>query len=207
MAAMSRAVFLGQDGTLIDNPPFNIDPRRITLGRGAGALRALQAHGYRLIVVANQAGVALGRYSLAALAPMEQRIQQLLAATGARLDAFYYCPHLPQSANVRYAIRCLCRKPQPGLMRRAAREWRLDLSQSWLIGDVLDDVEAGNRAGCRTVLLENGSETEWRLGLRREPQYRARSLREAVRVILTAADQGPHGPTGEKQAFDMATRR
>jgi histidinol-phosphate phosphatase family protein len=207
MALMRPAVFLDKDGTLIDNVPYNVDPDRVTLARGAGgALRTLKAHGYLLIVVSNQPGVALGRFPLRALERVERRVQELLAPSGVCVDAFYYCPHLPQAANVRYAVRCLCRKPQPGLLRRAALDWRVDLERSWLVGDILDDVEAGNRAGCRSVLIHNGNETEWRLGAHREPDDHARSLRQAAQLILTAAGHGPHRPKGVDDGFDLATR-
>jgi histidinol-phosphate phosphatase family protein len=207
MAVMPRAVFLDKDGTLVHNVPYNVDPARVTLTAGAGgALRALKADGFLLIVVSNQSGVALGRFSLEALAPVEARIQELLASSGVAIDAFYYCPHLPQSANVRYAVQCLCRKPQPGLLRSAAREWDIDLAHSWLVGDILDDVEAGNRAGCRTVLVDSGNETEWRLGPHRQPHELTRSLHDAARSILTAVGRGPRGPEGEGDEIDVATR-
>jgi D-glycero-D-manno-heptose 1,7-bisphosphate phosphatase len=204
--AMSRAVFLDKDGTLIDDVPYNVDPARVTLACGAGsALRELKAHGYALIVVSNQAGVALGRFSLQALLGVELRIQELLRPDGVAIDAFYYCPHLPQAPNVRFAIRCLCRKPQPGLLRQAARDRHIELAQSWLIGDILDDVEAGNRAGCRTVLVHNGNETEWRLGLHREPDYLASSLRHAVSQILAPIGRVRRGAKDDDDAPDMAS--
>jgi histidinol-phosphate phosphatase family protein len=206
MALMRRAVFLDKDGTLVENVPYNVDPNRVTLARGAGpALRALQAHGFLLVVVSNQPGVALGQFQLPALAAVERRIQELLAPSSAAIDGFYYCPHLPQAANVRFAVRCLCRKPQPGLLRRAARDWQIDLTQSWLVGSILDDVEAGNRAGCRTVLVDTGSETEWRLGFDRQPHHLAGSLRQAAHWILTPAGRAPRGPQGNDDAFDVAS--
>lgn len=205
--AMSRAVFLDKDGTLIDDVPYNVDPERVTLARGAGsALRELKVHGYSLIVVSNQAGVALGRFSLQALSGVERRIQELLRPSGVAIDAFYYCPHLPQATNVRYAVRCLCRKPQPGLLRQAARDRQLELAQSWLIGDILDDVEAGNRAGCHSVLVDNGNETEWRLGMHRQPYHLARSLHDAVSQILAPIGRVPHWPEDDGDAPDVASR-
>jgi D-glycero-D-manno-heptose 1,7-bisphosphate phosphatase len=204
---MSCAVFLDKDGTLIDDVPYNVDPERVTLAHGAGsALRELKMHGYSLIVVSNQAGVALGRFSLPALRGVELRIQELLRPSGVAIDAFYYCPHLPQAPNVRYAIRCLCRKPQPGLLRQAARDRQIELTRSWLIGDILDDVEAGNRAGCRSVLVDNGNETEWRLGLHREPHHLATSLRHAVSQILAPVSRVPRGSKDDDDAPGMATR-
>jgi D-glycero-D-manno-heptose 1,7-bisphosphate phosphatase len=204
---MSRAVFLDKDGTLIDDVPYNVDPERVTLARGAGsALRELKGHGYSLIVVSNQAGVALGRFSLQALCRVERRIQELLRPSGVAIDAFYYCPHLPQARNVRYAVRCLCRKPQPGLLRQAARDRQVDLAQSWLIGDILDDVEAGNRAGCRSVLVVNGNETEWRLGTHRQPHHLANSLPHAASQILAPIGLVSRRPKDEDDAPDMASR-
>jgi len=206
MAVMRRAVFLNKDGTLIDNVPYNVDPGRVTLARAAsGVLRTLKEHGYLLVVVSNQPGVALARFSLESLASIECRIQELLAASSVAIDAFYYCPHLPQAPSVRYAVRCLCRKPQPGLLRQAAREWQIDLARSWLIGDVLDDVEAGNRATCRTVLV-TGTETEWRLGLHRQPDHLAGSLRHAAQLILAPAGRAPRDPDGDGDVFDLASQ-
>jgi histidinol-phosphate phosphatase family protein len=171
-----------------------------------GALRALRERGFLLVVVSNQPGVALARFSLQSLASVESRIQELLAASSVEIDAFYYCPHLPQARSVRYAVRCLCRKPQPGLLRQAAREWQIDLAQSWLIGDILDDVEAGNRATCRTVFVDTGNETAWRLGLHRQPHHVAGSLSQAARLILAPAGRAPRDPEGEGDAFDVASQ-
>jgi D-glycero-D-manno-heptose 1,7-bisphosphate phosphatase len=206
-AALRRAVFLDTEGTLIDNVWRDADPRLAKLARGAGgALRMLKAHGYLIAVVSNQPGVALGRFPLGALAGFEQRLQQLLAPNDVGVDAFYYCPHLPQAANVRFAVRCLCRKPQPGLLRQAARDRRIDLSQSWVVGDTLDDVEAGGRAGCRTVLVDTGNETEWRLSQYRQPHYLAGSLRHAVQLILNPAGRPSRDPEDDLDSADVVHR-
>jgi histidinol-phosphate phosphatase family protein len=203
MAMRHRAVFLDKDGTLIENVPYNVDPRRVVLARGAGqALRGLKARGFRLVVVSNQSGVALGRFAEHDLAVVEGRIQELLAPSGAEIDAFYYCPHLPNAVNARYAMRCLCRKPQPGLLRRAAGDLGIDLAASWLIGDILDDIEAGNRAGCRSILICNGNETEWCDGPFRRHFRHARTLREAARLIGAAGRDEPR----VGNAIDVATR-
>jgi len=207
MALMRRAVFLDKDGTLIENVPYNVDPLRVMLARDAGrALRALKEHGFLLVVVSNQPGVALARFTLQSLDCVERRIQELLASSAVEIDAFYYCPHLPQGPNVRYAVRCLCRKPQPGLLRQAARGWQIELAQSWLVGDTLDDVEAGNRASCRTVLVDNGNETEWRLGAHRQPHHLVGTLHEAAGLILASDGRAPRDSEGDGDAFDVASQ-
>jgi D-glycero-D-manno-heptose 1,7-bisphosphate phosphatase len=186
-----KAIFLDKDGTLIDDIPYNVDPRAMTLCSGAGAaLRLLARRGFRFFVVSNQDGIAAGRFNEDAMAAVGLRLAQLLSGEEVALDAFYYCPHHPRGALARYAVACGCRKPQPGMLLRAAREHDIDLHASWMIGDILHDVEAGNRAGCRSVLLDKGSETEWRLGPRRMPTRMAPDLLAAARLII-ASDGEP----------------
>lgn len=181
------AVFLDKDGTLIEDIPYNVDAARIHLVEGAGeALLGLHRAGYWLFIVSNQSGVARGYFDLAALAGVEARLRALLAESGVPLAGFYACPHHPAGRVRRYAIVCECRKPAPGMLLRAAREHGLDLGQSWMVGDILDDVEAGRRAGCTTMLVDNGNETEWLLGPGREPHYRAMSLADAAYIILAS---------------------
>jgi histidinol-phosphate phosphatase family protein len=183
------AVFLDKDGTLIEDVPFNVDPKRIRLAPGAAqGLRRLHAAGYRLIVISNQSGVALGHFPEAALSAVHRRLEELLAKLGVPLAGFYYCPHHPDGIVPEIAIACECRKPRPGLIIAAARAQDIDLEWSWFVGDILDDVEAGRRAGCRTVLLDNGHETEWQRAPLRWPHYLAADLSEAARLI-TAADE------------------
>jgi histidinol-phosphate phosphatase family protein len=172
------AVFLDKDGTLIENVPYNVNPARIALAPGAAeGAAALSRRGYRLIVVSNQPGAALGYFQESALAAVEHRVRELLAEAGAQLDGFYYCPHLPGAG-------CGCRKPAAGLLVRAAQDRHIDLASSWMIGDILDDVEAGRRAGCRTVLVDNGNETEWHMNAQRRPDAVVKTLREAAARVL-----------------------
>ncbi|HEY0062310.1 MAG TPA: HAD family hydrolase [Telluria sp.] len=179
-----KAVFLDKDGTLIDDVPFNADPRRMNLCSGAGAaLRLLARLDYRFFVVSNQAGVALGKFSEADLALVQHRLSDLLFREQLHLDGFYYCPHHPEGKIAGYGVDCLCRKPMPGMLVRAARDNDIDLSASWMLGDILNDVEAGNRAGCRTVLVDCGNETEWRLGHYRLPTRVAPDIYSAAVMI------------------------
>jgi D-glycero-D-manno-heptose 1,7-bisphosphate phosphatase len=182
------AVFLDKDGTLIDDVPYNVDPRRIELAQGAAEGAAMLSEaGYALVVVSNQSGVARGIFTEDALTAVEHRIRELLANFDVPLAGFYYCPHHPLGSIPRYAAQCSCRKPQPGMILQAAKELRLDLAESWLIGDILDDVEAGHRAGCRTVLIDNGHETQWQWSPQRRPDVLASDMAEAARSILDAA--------------------
>jgi D-glycero-D-manno-heptose 1,7-bisphosphate phosphatase len=176
------AVFLDKDGTLIEDVPYNVDPALIRLTPGAGeALRKLHEAGYELVVVSNQSGVARGLFPESALQGVHQRLAALLSAYGVHLAGFYYCPHHPSGTVRKYALDCVCRKPAPGLILRGAAEHGIDLERSWLIGDILNDVEAGHRAGCRAILLDNGNETEWDLSPARLPDC-------VVGDLLAAAD-------------------
>jgi histidinol phosphatase-like enzyme len=102
------------------------------------------------------------------------------------LAGFYYCPHHPSGNVPPYSVECTCRKPRPGLLQRAAYELALDLEASWMIGDILDDVEAGHRAGCRSILMDNGGETEWDLRGPRSPAALVPNLVDAATHILSS---------------------
>lgn len=181
---MTAAVFLDKDRTLVEDVPYNVDPARIRLMPRAGdALRLLAGCGYRLIVVSNQSGVARGYFAENKLTAVEKRLRQLFTAEGAELGGFYWCPHHPEGIVPTYAVWCSCRKPAPGLLLQAADEHGIDLRRSWMVGDILDDIEAGNRAGCRTVLLANGGETQWILDRHRIPTLVSRDLEQASRRI------------------------
>lgn len=184
------AVFLDKDGTLIENVPYNINPDLIRLTPGvAEALPILHAAGYRLMVISNQSGVARGYFPEAALRAVETRLRDLLAQLGVPLSGFYYCPHHPDGSIPAYAVACSCRKPAPGLLRRAAMEQNLDLARSWFVGDILDDVEAGRGAGCRTILLANGNETEWQLSAQRLPHFVVTHFGQIAGIVMRAEIQ------------------
>src|SRR5829696_5662353 len=150
------AIFLDKDGTLVQDVPYNVAPERVLLAPGADvALPRLARRGYQLVVISNQSGVARGYFDESALAGVERRIRELLDEIGVPLAGFYYCPHYAAGCVAEYSIDCDCRKPKPGLLLRAAMDLDLDLTASWMIGDILDDVEAGHAAGCRSILLLN----------------------------------------------------
>lgn len=179
-----KAVFLDKDGTLIPDVPYNVNPDRITLEKGvAEGLQALQMKGFALFVISNQAGIAKGFFEIDALAGVWNKLNTLLAADNIVITDYFYCPHHPDGKVTTYTIQCTCRKPAPGMILKAAAQYNIDVSESWMIGDILHDVEAGNRAGCKTVLINNGNETEWVKGQYRIPTYTATDLLQAAQYI------------------------
>jgi D-glycero-D-manno-heptose 1,7-bisphosphate phosphatase len=181
---MNKAIFIDKDGTLIPDIPYNVNPDMITLQANiVKGLRLLQDEGYRLFIISNQAGVAHGHFSENRLIAVRQKIESLLAANNLVLSGFYYCPHHPDGTVKEYATDCHCRKPMPGMILQAAKEHNINLSESWMIGDILNDVEAGARAGCRTVLINNGNESEWKTGPYRNPTITCNNIDKAAFYI------------------------
>jgi len=192
---MKKAVFLDKDGTLIRDVPFNADPSLVELLPGVpDGLRSLQKAGFKLIVVSNQPGIALGYFTEVDLLSAIRRLHQLLANEGIFSVAFYYCPHAANGTVEPYAHPCHCRKPQPGLLLRAAKHLEISLPDSWMIGDILDDIEAGRRAGCRTALLNNGNETQWVINDWRKPDLMFPHFDGAASAILQATNDYVYPP-------------
>ena len=158
---VERAVFLDRDGTIVEDVNYLADPEELRLLDGAAeALRRLQDAGFLLLVTTNQSGVARGYLSEDKLCHIHEVLRDMLREHGVRLDDCYYCPHLPDGPVEHYARRCECRKPKPGLLEAAAREHGVQVGRSWVVGDSERDVEAGRRAGCRTILLSGEQHPE-----------------------------------------------
>lgn len=188
---LKPAVFVDKDGTLVENVPYNVDPGQVRfLPAAMEALRALQDHGYALFVASNQSGLARGYFTRAQFARLQHGIERRLRdEAGVTLTDFLICPH---AASPTGGPMCLCRKPAPGMLLRAARKHRLDLAKSWMVGDTLDDVEAGRRAGCRGILFDNGGETVWRRTPLRKPDAVVQDWDDAVhRILATEAAATP----------------
>jgi D-glycero-D-manno-heptose 1,7-bisphosphate phosphatase len=176
-----------KDGTLVEDVPYNIDPGLIRLSEGAvDSLRSLQRNGYALIVITNQSGMARGFFTEQQFLNSVEALIANFENSGVKLDALYYCPHHPGGNIKTFAVKCDCRKPKPGLLLKAAQEFNIDMGASWMVGDILDDIEAGNLAGCRTILIDNGHETEWILNIHRFPTATVTSLGEIVPIVLNA---------------------
>lgn len=193
------AVFLDKDGTLIENVPYNVDPALVRFTPHAlEAVRLLADRGYALVIVSNQPGLALGYFDRAAWVRLQAAVtKRLKDEAGVELTGFFACPHAP---SPRHMPGCLCRKPAPGLLRQAALSHKLDLTRSWMVGDILDDIEAGRRAACRTVLMDVGNETEWVMSPLRTPHHRAPDLLSAARLILEDDETASARPTTTQPA-------
>jgi D-glycero-D-manno-heptose 1,7-bisphosphate phosphatase len=124
--------------------------------RSAAAVRAANEAGLQTVVATNQAGVARGYFAESLVEEVHDRVRELLAAEGARLDGIYYCPHHPDIGMPAYRKTCTCRKPLPGMLERARDEMGIDLPASYMVGDTVKDVEAGRRAGATSVLVLTG---------------------------------------------------
>ncbi len=191
--AARPAVFVDRDKTLIEDPGYISHPAQVKLLPGvAEAIATLRGAGYPVVVVTNQSGVARGLITEEQLAAVHQRLQELLQEHGTGVDAIYYCPYLegPRALVESYRRTSSLRKPQPGMLLAAARDLKLDLKASWMVGDSGIDIEAGRAAGCRTICLESTS------GAEVAADHRAADLLAAARLILAedAAAAGPSGP-------------
>jgi D-glycero-D-manno-heptose 1,7-bisphosphate phosphatase len=151
-----RAVFVDRDGTLNLEREYLCDPAEFRFFPGVPqAIRRLREAGFLVIVVTNQSGVARGYFTLAEVDSLHAHIQSLLAAQGTTLDAFYVCPHHPQGVPP-FRKTCSCRKGEPGMLLQAARDFHIDLARSFMIGDKASDLEAGEKAGCSSLLVLTG---------------------------------------------------
>lgn len=159
---MGKAVFLDRDGVInelvyypeqgIIDSPFTPEQFRLIPGVGR-AIKEFQEMGSKVILVSNQPGIAKGHFTRESFDELRRKMNEELAKEGAFLDGEYYCFHHPEARVERYKVNCDCRKPKPGLLLRAAKSMNIDLSQSWMIGDGLTDIQAGKDAGVKTILV------------------------------------------------------
>jgi D-glycero-D-manno-heptose 1,7-bisphosphate phosphatase len=184
----SPAVFLDRDGTINEEMGYiNHLSRFRVLPQAAPAIRRLNEAGLKVVVISNQSGLARGYFSLALLEEVNRQLERILAAGGARLDGLYLCTHGPGEG-------CPCRKPQPELLLRAARDLDLDLTRSYLVGDRFNDIETAANAGVKGILVLTGyglGELEF-IGDQApaRPVYVARDLLDAAEWILEDLKEG-----------------
>lgn len=177
---LRKAVFLDRDGTINEDPGYVSDPSQIRLiPRSGEAVAALVGHGFLIVVVSNQSGIARGIIPVGMISTIHERINQLLGEFGGRVDHFLYCPHHPDE-------RCACRKPKTKLLVDAVRDYGIDITQSVVVGDRRTDVELGQFAGCRASLLVRTGE-----GRRFEEKFKSeKNLVQPTRIcddLLEAA--------------------
>ncbi|MGE0128661.1 MAG: D-glycero-alpha-D-manno-heptose-1,7-bisphosphate 7-phosphatase [Blastocatellales bacterium] len=191
----NHAIFLDRDGTLNEENGHIIAPDRFRLySFAAEAVRLINQSGRMAVVLTNQSGIARNYLTEATLLKIHELMEELLRLQGARVDAIYYCAHHPDYGSPPYRLDCDCRKPRPGLVKKAAKDFNLDLSRCHVIGDRYRDIEAGHAAGARGVMVMTGLgrkeyETE-RQHWPRQPDYVAENLLEAVKWILENAECG-----------------
>ncbi|HXG65066.1 MAG TPA: D-glycero-beta-D-manno-heptose 1,7-bisphosphate 7-phosphatase [Blastocatellia bacterium] len=189
MMEPTAAIFIDRDGTINEDIGYVSGPQELVIYPWAAeAIRLINQAGLKVIVITNQSGIARGYYSEEMLAAIHRQMLAELARAGARIDAIYYCPHHPNFGGPRYQVACECRKPQPGMLYQAAREHRLDLARSFVIGDKASDIMLAQSVGARSALVLTG------YGRRTlanrdlypcEPDIVADDLLEAVKLILS----------------------
>ncbi|MGE5844690.1 MAG: D-glycero-alpha-D-manno-heptose-1,7-bisphosphate 7-phosphatase [Syntrophaceae bacterium] len=183
MAEKCSAVFMDRDGTINEEVSFLNRMEQLKLYPQSGeAIRLINAAGMKAVVVSNQSGVARGYFTEDFVRSVHDRINELLGAEGARIDGFYVCPHHPIHGQGIYKQDCDCRKPKPGMLLQAAREMNIDLTRSYMVGDMLRDVQTGKNAGAKGILVCTG----YGVNIVRTdmPAYVAGDILEAVQWIL-----------------------
>lgn len=196
--AARPAVFIDRDGTISEEIGYVNHPTRYRVyPYAAEAIRRLNEVGWLAVLVTNQAGVARGYFTEDVIGAVHRILVDELARGGARLDAIYYCPHHPSVGDEPYRADCDCRKPKPGLIRRAAKEFSVDLSRSWMVGDRFSDMQLARNADIKSAFVLSGyGRGEWeyqRAAWAFEPDLIADDLLDAVRRIT--ADENTTAPS------------
>ncbi len=194
---MKKAVFLDRDGVINENVHDLVRPEQVALIPGAAeGIRKINESGFLVVVITNQPVIAKGFCTFEDVEMIHDRMRDLLAKEGARIDAVYVCPHHPEKGHpgevLELKIDCPCRKPKPGLFLQAAKDLGIDLASSWAVGDSPSDVAAGKAAGTKTVYITSGggsgSREEKRLsGIKAD--FTASDLPGAVKIILSRSSR------------------
>jgi D-glycero-D-manno-heptose 1,7-bisphosphate phosphatase len=167
------AAFIDRDGTLIEDKHYLADPDKIAFLPGAlEAVRRLKEAGYLIVIVSNQSGVARGFFPVATVDRVHQRLTELMAAAGCAPDQIRFCPHLPDGDDPAYRGDCDCRKPKPGMLEQAARDLRVDMKRSYIIGDTYSDIQCGRAAATAALLVRTGEGRETQKNLPSHPYLR-----------------------------------
>lgn len=187
---MDKVVFLDRDGTINQEVEYLYRPEDLViLPTAAQAIALLRENGFRIVVVTNQAGIARGYYTVEQMHGLHRYLNEQLEKEGAGIDHFYYCPHHPEHGIGRYKRVCRCRKPGTGMFEMAEKEYEIDKSRSYMIGDKRIDVEAGHNYGVKGILVGTGygaKEREKSRARGEEPFYDfyAETLMDAAKYII-----------------------
>jgi D-glycero-D-manno-heptose 1,7-bisphosphate phosphatase len=184
-------VFIDRDGTISEEVGYINHVSRYQVYPWTGeAIRILNEAGLKVMVVTNQAGVARGYFTEELLGEVHQKLVAEMTRAGAHFDAIYYCPHHPTVGEPPYRQECNCRKPKTGMVDRAAAEFEIDLSKSFVIGDRYGDIELAHNVGARSVFVLSGyglGEYEYqRHNWKQQPEWVAKNLLDASQWILRA---------------------
>ena len=186
----NRAVFLDRDDTLINDPGYINHPSQIELLPGASqAIIQLRRMGYKTVIVSNQSAVARGIVTEEVLAQINQRLRDILAKDHAYIDAVYYCPYHPEGVIPQYRKQSDQRKPNPGMLLKAAQEMDIDLKNSWMIGNSYSDTTAGFNAGCKTILIDSPAKPAVTVPTDPKPDHVAVNIKEAANIIRMVYNQ------------------
>jgi D-glycero-D-manno-heptose 1,7-bisphosphate phosphatase len=188
---MKRAVFLDRDGVLNElvlnhqtqeyEPP-HIPSDLMLFPYIIESLRTLQKEQFDLFLISNQPDYAKGKATLENLQKVHVKLDRILRSEGILFRDYYYCYHHPQGMIPKYSFECECRKPKPFFLLKAAQDYSLDLSQSWIVGDRDSDIECGRAAGTRTILIKNPRSSKYRHSS--QPDFTATNLKDALNIIL-----------------------
>ncbi len=185
-----KAVFLDRDGVIIEDANLLSKKEDIKIIEGsAKAIRILNDKGFLVLVITNQPVVARGIITEKEVEKINNDlIERISKESGGKIDKFYFCPHHPNANLKEYRKVCECRKPSPGMILEAAKDFNIDLKESWMIGDMITDIVAGKKAGCKTIMvkskqndkiIETGKEFD-----SVEPDYKTESLYDSLKIIL-----------------------
>jgi histidinol-phosphate phosphatase family protein len=184
----NAAVFLDRDGTIVEEVGYLDSLEKLVIfPHTAEAIRTINESGMRAVVITNQSGVARGYFQEDFIRTVHRHITKILREKGVFIDGFYYCPHHPTEGKGKYLASCKCRKPEPGMLIRASEDMDIDLSRSYVVGDMIKDLELAGRVGAKGILVRTGygSETEKEIiGQGVKPAYTAENILAAVKWII-----------------------
>ena len=185
---MNRAIFLDRDGTLIKNKGYICEFKDVEFYPfSLEALKLINSHNFQVVVVTNQSSIARGICSEEEIIQIHIEMEKYLKTQGIFIQGFYYCPYYRNSKIIKYKIDSFLRKPNPGMLIKSAKELNINLKQSYMIGDNITDILAGERAGCKTVLVKTGHGYEFLSEIKKKNinvDIVSENLLQAVREIF-----------------------